>query len=100
MLTTTQILAIGSDSMFLDTVRYATDIVQERRFTEQTMRTTRYGCDLAGVLQTQPDLGPAWLPIYGGTFAATTRVGVCVGHGLRPRPLRFAARYVGRDADA
>ena len=64
------------------------------------MRTTRYGCDLAGVLQTQPDLGPAWLPIYGGTFAATTRAGVWVGQGLRPPPIRFAARYVGRDADA
>ena len=67
------------------------------------MRNTRYGCDLAGVLQTHSDLGPAWLPIYGNTqhsYAATTRVGVCVGHYFRPHPIRFAARYVGRDADA
>ncbi len=67
------------------------------------MRATRYGCDLAGVLQTHPDLGPAW-PLTNGPSAAfqaaTTRVCVRVWHGFRPCPTRFAARYVGRDADA
>ena len=85
----------------LDTVRYATDIFQERRFTEQTMRTTRYGCDLAGVLQTQPDLGPAWLPIYGNTTAFLRGYDsggrVCRAWlSTTPYPLRSSLRRTGR----
>jgi hypothetical protein len=35
----------------------------------RTMRATRYGCDLAGVLQTHPDPGPAWPLTYGHSAA-------------------------------
>ena len=94
-------LALGSVSMFLDTVRYASGIFQARRLTKQTMQATRYGCDLAGVLQTHPDLGPAWLPIYGRTtvFFRGYDSGGRVGRAwpsTTPYPLRSSLRRTGR----
>ena len=67
----------------------------------RTRRTTRYGCDLAGVLQTHPDLGPAWLPIYGRTtvfFRGYDSGGrVCrAWPSTTPYPLRSSLRRTGR----
>ena len=72
-----------------------------RRWTKQMMQTTRYGCDLAGVLQTHPDLGPAWLLIYENS-AAFLRGYDSGGRVCRawpsttPNPLRSSLRRTGR----
>ena len=58
-------------------------------------------CDLAGVLQTHPDLGPAWLPIYGSTtaFLRGYDSGGRVGRAwlsTTPYPLRSSLRRTAR----
>ena len=100
VLTTTRVPCARFGQYVLDTVRCDRHL-STTTIDLQTMRTPRYGCDLAGVLQTHSDLGPAWLPIDGNTTAFLRGYDsggrVCrAWPSTTPYPLRSSLRRTGR----